>query len=104
MEETIKELMEFDKNCKLIIEDLEQKKSNIDEVIEEEIQQKREEITNKYLYKINFQKTEYNKRIKQKKEEIDKETNIEIQKMQEHFENEKEKITNTIINSILKRR
>lgn len=104
MEETIKELMEFDKNCKLIIEDLEVRESNIDEAIEEQIKLKKEEINNKYLYKINFQKTEYDKRIKQRKEEIDKETNIEIQKMQEHFENEKEKIANTIINSILKRR
>lgn len=104
MEKTIKELMEFDKKCKHIIEDLEAKESNIDEAIEEQMELKKEEINNKYLYKINFQKTEYDKRIKQKKEEIDKETNIEIQKMQENFENEKENITNTIINSILKRR
>ncbi|MCI8486242.1 MAG: hypothetical protein HFJ20_03955, partial [Clostridia bacterium] len=54
--------------------------------------------------KINFQKSEYDKRIKQKKEQIDKVTNIEIQKMQENFENEKENIVNTIINNILKRR
>ncbi len=104
MEKTIKELMEFDKKCKLIIEDLEERKSNIDEAIEKQIELKKEEINNKYLYKINFKKTEYDKRIKQRKEEIDKETNIEIQKMQENFENEKENIANTIINSILKRR
>lgn len=104
MEKTIKELMEFDKKCKRIIEDLEARKSNIDEAIEEQIELKKEEINNKYLYKINFQKTEYDKRIKQRKEEIDKETNIEIQKMQENFENEKENIANTIMNSILKRR
>lgn len=104
MEETIKELMEFDKDCKHIIEDLDAKKSNIDEAIDEQIELKKEEINIKYLYKINFQKSEYDKRIKQKKEKIDKATNIEIQKMQENFENEKENIVNTIINNILKRR
>lgn len=103
MEETIKELMEFDKKCKFVIKDLEEKKSNMDEVIASELELKKEEINNKYQYKINFQKSEYDKRIKQRKEEIDKDVYTEIQKWQENFENEKEQIVYEIINSILKR-
>lgn len=103
MEETIKELMEFDKNCRLIINDMEEKRSNMDEIITSSLKLKKDEINNKYQYKINFQKSEYSKHIKQKKEEIDESVNNEIQKWQENFENKKEQIVHEIIDSILKR-
>lgn len=104
MEQIISELIQTDKQCKQALNELEKKEENIDNYISEELEKIKESINEKYQYKLNFKKSEYDRKIKEKKEELTNNANIEMQKWEENFLKTKNDTINDIIDNILKKR
>lgn len=104
MEQIISELIQTDKQCKQALNELEKKEENIDNYISEELEKIKESINEKYQYKLNFKKSEYDRKIKEKKEKLTNNANIEMQKWKENFLKTKNNTINDIIDNILKKR
>jgi len=104
MKQVINELVEVDKECRKSLAELEEKEKNIDDYVSEKLEKIKEEINEKYQYKINFKKSENDIKLKKEKERITSNANIEIKKLEDEFLKSKDGKVQDIINNIFKRR
>ena len=104
MKQVINDLIQTDKECKMILSEVEEKEKNIDDYISEKLDKIKEEINEKYQYKINFKKSENDIKLKKEKEKITNNTNMEIKKWENEFLESKNSKVDDIINNIFKRR
>lgn len=104
MKQVINELIQVDNECKKNLSEIEEKEKNIDDYVSEKLEKIKEEINEKYQYKINFRKSENDMKLKKEKEKITNNTNIEIKKWEDEFLKSKNDKVEDIINNIFKRR
>lgn len=104
MKQVINELIQVDNECKKNLSEIEEKEKNIDDYVSEKLEKIKEEINEKYQYKINFRKSENDIKLKKEKEKITNNTNIEIKKWESEFLKSKNDKVEDIIKNIFKRR
>lgn len=100
MEEIIKKIIEIDNNAKAIVKDENSKKINIEEAIEEEFNTQKVVIDLEYKDEINKKKNEKAVLFENKKNEIDEKLKLEIDKVQNFYNENSERIVASIVDSI----
>lgn len=100
MEEIIKKIIEIDNNAKAIVKDENNKKINIEEAIEEEFNTQKVVIDLEYKDEINKKKNERIELLESKKREINENLKLEIDKIQNFYNENSERIVASIVNSI----
>ncbi len=100
MEEIIKKIIEIDNNAKAIVKDENSKKINIEDAIEEEFNTQKVVIDLEYKDEINKKKTEKAELFESKKSEINEDLKVEIDKIQNYYNENSERIVKSIVDSI----
>lgn len=100
MEEIIKKIIEIDNNAKAIVKDENSKKINIEEAIEEEFNTQKVVIDLEYKDEINRKRNEKVALFENKKNEIDGKLKLEIDKIQDFYNENSERIVASIVDSI----
>ena len=72
MEETLIRLIEIDDECKQNLQMLQEKKDNIEYLVNKELASRKDEIKTKYKFKIDMRKNEYEMKLNQFKQKIEK--------------------------------
>lgn len=100
MEDIIKKIIEIDDNAKAIVKEENIKKINIEEAIEEEFNTQKVVIDLEYKDEINKKKNEKDILFENKKNEIDEKLNSEIDKIKTFYNENYQKIVESIVDSI----
>lgn len=101
MEEIINKLLGIDNKAKSVISEYESKMSNLDYYISEEISKRKKEIDSKYKFRIDFEKNEYNRKLKEKKSIMQEIKDKGIEELRTQYQKEKENLTKELVNSII---
>ena len=100
MDEIINKLIDIDNTAKSIISEVENKKENLDDLIEERLRKGKDMIDSKFSTKLRFKENELKDRLEKEKEKIDVNLKIELDKLEEEYRLKKNiKIGNMIKNS-----
>lgn len=100
MEDILKEIIEIDKEARIVIKDEKEKKNNIDDFIESEFRTKKAVLDLEYKEEVTKQKEKYKKLFEDKKNEIDKQIQNKISELEKSYKEKEKNIIENIINSI----
>lgn len=101
LEEIIKELIRFDETAKNKINEINQKKDNIEEEINNQLKSEKEKIDNQYVFKIKSLKEQYDRVYQENCERINRETEKQIKYLRQKQKTEGDVLVNQIINNII---
>lgn len=100
MEEIFNKIIEIDNKAKLIVNDEKEKKNNLDEYIEKEVNIKKNVLDFELKNEIEKEKIKYEKLFQEKKYEIDNEIRKKIELAEEIYREKEDKIIDSIISNI----
>ena len=101
LEEIIKELIKFDENAKNKINEINQKKDNIEEEINNQLKAEKEKIDNQYVFKRKSLKEQYDKIYEENCERINGETEKQIEYLRQKYKTDVSALVDQIVNSII---
>lgn len=101
LEEIIKELIKFDENAKNKIDEINQKKDNIEEEINTQLKVEKEKIDNQYVFKRKSLKEQYDKIYEENCERINVETEKQIEYLRQKYKTDGSALVDQIVNSII---
>lgn len=101
LEEIIKELIKFDENAKNKINEINQKKDNIEEEINNQLKAEKEKIDNQYVFKRKSLKEQYDKIYEENCERINGETEKQIEYLRQKYKTDGSALVDQIVNSII---
>ena len=101
LEEIIKELIKFDENAKNKINEINQKKDNIEEEINNQLKAEKEKIDNQYAFKRKSLKEQYDKIYAENCERINGETEKQIEYLRQKYKTDGSTLVDQIVNSII---
>lgn len=101
LEEIIKELIKFDETAKNKINEINQKKDNIEEEINNQLKAEKEKIDNQYVFKRKSLKEQYDKIYAENCERINGETEKQIEYLRQKYKTEGSALVDQIVNSII---
>jgi hypothetical protein len=100
MDEIIEKIIQIDSDAKKITEEIRDKKTNIDKLIEEELTVKEAVLELEYREEIEKKKKEYEKLLENKSQVINQKVNWRIASLREAFKAEKDDIEERIFKEI----
>ena len=101
MEEIFGNLISIDGECKRTLEELQEKKDNIEYLVNDELSKRKDEIKTRYKFKIDMRKNEYEMKLNEQAQKIEVEKQKEIENIQNNYNQEKENIIKQMIESII---
>lgn len=101
MEEILNHLILVDEECRRTINELQEKKDNIEYLVNEELTSRKDEIKNKYKFKIDMRKNEYEIKLNEEKQQIATGQKQEIENLLNQYNQEKEMVVKQIVESII---
>ena len=100
MDEFLNEIVNIENKTKVIINDVESKKENIDDLIEEELSKEKNRIDVRYNTKIEFKEREIEKRVKEQNDKIENDLKMELERIQKKYNEKKQDMIDKILNNI----
>ena len=101
MEEIINALIKVDDNCKNELKLVEEKRDNIEYLVDKELTKRKLEIKTRYKFKIDMKKNEYDIKLNKMKEDMEKSTNNQIEQIKNDYITQKDNLINGIIKKIV---
>lgn len=101
LEKILNDLISIDDNCQKILKEIQEKQDNIEYFVNEELSKKKDEIKNKYKFKIDMKKNEYETKFADTERKIEQKKSEEIEKIRKKYAEEKEKQISKVINDII---
>lgn len=101
MEDVIKKIIEIDNYAKNKIKDIQKKQENIEGLIEKKLIEEKNKIDNRYAYKRKKIQEKYDQLFEIERNKLEENKQKQITKLQEVYKNDKSKILNKLINSII---
>ena len=101
MEEILNHLISMDDACKKELNALKQKQENIEYLVNEEISKRKDEIKNKYKFKIDRKKSEYETKLNETIQKMETYEQQKLQKIKSNYEQDKPDLIKRIIQSIV---
>ena len=101
MEEILNQLILIDDECKIRLKELQDKKENIEYLVNDELTKRKDEVKTKYKFKIDMRKNEYEIKLAENMKKIEEERMQEIQQIINRYEQAKESFKQLIIQSII---
>ena len=90
MDKIINDLISIDNSAKSIINVVESRKENLDDLIEERLKKGKDLIDSKYDTKLRFKENEYGEKFEKEKEKIQFNLNQKLNELDERYNNEKD--------------
>lgn len=100
MEEILNKIIEIDKNAKAIVKEENERKLNIEEVIEKEFDTAKVVLDLEFKDEITKRKDEKNSQLEQEKAKIDSKLQTQIDKLKNEYIGKEKQIVENIVNSI----
>lgn len=101
MEEILKELIKIDDDCKVELALIQERKENIEYLVDDELTNRKSEIKTKYKFKIDMKKNEYDMKLNEIKEKIENQRNSQIEEIKNEYILQKENLLKNIIEKII---
>ena len=101
MEKIINALIKVDDNCKNELKLVEEKRDNIEYLVDKELTKRKLEIKTRYKFKIDMKKNEYDIKLNKMKEDMEKSTNNQIEQIKNDYITQKDNLINGIIKKIV---
>ena len=101
MEEILRALIKIDDDCKSELQLVEDKKDNIEYLVDNELIKRKLEIKTRYKFKIDMKKNEYDIRLNKSKENMQKSTNNQIEQIKMDYMTQKDSLIKSIIKKIV---
>lgn len=101
MEEIINKLIDIDNMSKGIINKVEEKSLNIDELVENEIDKQKSAIDAIINMRLRIKKNELDNKFKEFKSNLDIETNKKIERINQEYQNIKQEKVEKIVKNII---
>lgn len=101
LEEILNNLISIDEECRSALNELQNKKDNIEYLVNDELSKRKDEIKTKYKFKIDMRQNEYNMKLANTTKNMDREKQQELEKIHQKYMQEKNNIITEIVNSII---
>ncbi len=95
------DLIAVDEACKAVLQELQEKKENIEYLVNDELVKRKEEIKTKYKFKMDMRKNEYDRKLMENSQRIETNKNQEIEQIKAQYEQEKSNLIQDMLQSIL---
>lgn len=101
LEEVLNELIKIDDVCKSELQLVQEKKDNIEYLVDKELTKRKSEIKTRYKFKIDMKKNEYDIKINELKGKIENQKNSQIEEIENEYIYQKENLLKSIIEKII---
>ena len=101
LEEVLNELIKIDDVCKSELQLVQEKKDNIEYLVDKELTKRKLEIKTRYKFKIDMKKNEYDIKINELKGKIENQKNSQIEEIENEYIYQKENLLKSIIEKII---
>lgn len=101
MEEILNTLIRIDDKCKEELQVIQDKKENIEYLVDNELTKRKSEIKTKYKFKIDMKKNEYDIKLNEFKENIENSKNNQIEEIKNEYIAQKENLLKSIVEKIV---
>lgn len=102
MDNYINNLMKIEEKANDIVKLTKEKKENIDELVENELNKQKDKIDVMYVSKLRFKQKETEEKLKLEQEKVEKNLNEELEKLKKQNEDKKQEKIEEVLKNIFK--
>ena len=101
LEEILNHLISVDEECKRVLNEVQEKKDNIEYLVNDELTKRKDEIKAKYKFKMDMKKNEYDMKLAENSQNIEARKKQEIEQIKKKYAEDKSHIIQEMLQAIL---